>query len=82
LKNSYYIYILTNPYNSVFYIGITNNLYRRVKEHKDKEIRGFTEKYNINKLVFYEETNCINDAIKREKQLKNWHRSWKANLIR
>ena len=77
----YYVYIMTNKNNQVFYIGLTNNLIRRVYEHKAKIIKGFTAKYNINKLVYYENFNNPNEAIKREKQLKNWHRDWKINLI-
>ncbi len=63
------------------YIGVTNNLVRRVFEHKNKEIEGFTKKYNITLLVYFEVFNSIEDAIKREKQLKNWHRKWKINLV-
>ena len=80
--NSYYVYIMTNFKNTTFYIGITNNLIKRIHEHKNKLIKGFTSKYNINKLVYYEETNDINIALNREKQLKNWHREWKINLIK
>jgi putative endonuclease len=78
--NNYYVYILANN-SKTLYIGITNNLLRRIYEHKHKLIEGFTKKYNLTKLVYYETTNSINDAIKREKQLKNWHRQWKINLI-
>ncbi len=78
----YYVYILTNKINSVFYIGVTNNLQRRIYEHKNKLIEGFTEKYNVNKLVYYEVSNSIESAILREKQLKRWHRQWKINLIK
>lgn len=77
----YFVYILTNKSNEVFYIGVTNNLKRRMYEHKNKLIAGFTKKYNIAKLVYFEITNDIYSAIKREKQLKNWHRDWKINLI-
>ncbi len=77
----YYVYILTNKYNKVLYIGITNNLARRIFEHKNKLVKGFTEKYNLAKLVYYEVTPDVESAIKREKQLKNWHRDWKINLI-
>ena len=77
----YYVYILTNWSNKVLYIGITNNLVRRCYEHKHKIIKGFTEKYNVNKLVYFDTTNDINEAIKREKQLKGWTRSKKINLI-
>ncbi|MFA6184020.1 MAG: GIY-YIG nuclease family protein [Parcubacteria group bacterium] len=77
----YYVYILTNKKDGVLYIGITNNLERRVCEHKNKKIKGFTEKYNLDKLIFYEETNDVAFAIQREKQLKKWNRKWKIDLI-
>jgi putative endonuclease len=76
----YYVYILSNQ-SKTLYIGMTNNLSRRIYEHKNKMIEGFTKKYNLNKLVYYEITTDVNSAIKREKQLKNWHRKWKINLI-
>ena len=79
---SYYIYITTNIANNVVYIGVTNNLPRRIYEHKNALVKGFSEKYKTNKLVYYETTNDINSAIAREKQLKNWHREWKMNLVR
>ncbi|MEO0123802.1 MAG: GIY-YIG nuclease family protein [candidate division WOR-3 bacterium] len=81
MNNQYYVYILTNKTNKVLYIGVTNNLVRRMYEHKNKLINGFTKKYNLTKLVYYEITNEIDCAIRREKQLKNWHRDWKINLI-
>ena len=77
----YYVYILTNKSNNVLYIGVTNDLIRRILEHKNKLVEGFTKKYNLRKLVYYETTNDIESAINREKQLKNWHRDWKINLI-
>ena len=77
---TYYVYILSNK-SKILYIGITNDLRRRIFEHKNKLIDGFTKRYNLTKLVFYEITNDANAAIKREKQLKNWHRQWKLNLI-
>jgi len=80
-NKNYYVYIITNRINSVFYIGITNDMERRILEHKEKLVKGFSSKYNLNKLVYYEScTNSI-DAIRREKQLKNWHRDWKINLV-
>jgi putative endonuclease len=83
MKNIYqfWIYCMTNNYNNVLYTGVTNDLYRRVSEHKSHEIRGFTQKYNCDKLVYFEAFNCIEDAITREKQLKNWKREWKNELI-
>ena len=82
IMKQYYIYILTNNYNNVLYIGVTSDLIKRIWEHKNKVVEGFTKKYNVNKLVFYEVTNDIESAIKREKQLKNWHKDWKLNLIK
>lgn len=76
----YYIYILTNR-SRTLYIGMTNNLERRVYEHKRKLIPGFTSRYNITQLVYYDRTNEVLDAIAREKQLKGWRRSKKIALI-
>ena len=78
---NYYTYILTNWNNQVMYIGVTNNLERRILEHKNGIVKGFTSKYNINKLVYYEYTSDINAAIAREKQLKGWKRSKKNELV-
>lgn len=77
---TYYIYIMTNN-TKTLYIGMTNNLQRRVYEHKNHLVKGFTSKYRISKLIYYETTKDVNSAIIREKQLKNWHRQWKINLI-
>jgi putative endonuclease len=76
-----FILILTNKSNKVIYIGVTNDLERRMFEHKNKLVEGFTKRYNLMKLVFYEVTEDVESAISREKQLKNWHRDWKINLI-
>ena len=76
------VYIMTNYSETSLYIGVTSNLPKRVWEHKNKVVKGFTEKYNVNKLVYYELTNSIETAINREKQLKRWHREWKINLIK
>ena len=81
MNNQYYVYIMTNKNNTVLYTGVTNNLERRLYEHKNKLIDGFTKKYNINKLVYYETTNDINTAIEREKQIKGWLRIKKIQLI-
>jgi len=81
-NKQYYVYILTNKTNKVFYIGVTNDLLRRMYEHKNKLIEGFTKRYNLMKLVHYETTSDVQSAITREKQLKNWHRNWKINLIK
>ena len=76
----YYVYIMTNA-SKTLYIGVTNNLIRRVLEHKEGKIKRFTSKYHINKLVYYEEGDNINSAIYREKQLKGWLRNKKIALI-
>lgn len=78
---NFYVYIMANFSNSVLYIGVTNDLKRRSYEHRNKLIEGFTFKYNVNKLVYFEHYTDINDAIKREKQLKKWNRAWKDRLI-
>jgi putative endonuclease len=76
-----YIYFLANQHNNVLYVGVTNNLTRRVSEHKAKINKGFTHKYNCYKLVYFEKIASIEEAIHREKQLKNWKREWKNELI-
>ena len=81
-NHNYYVYVLTNFTNTTFYIGVTNNLERRVLEHKSGLISGFTEQYRVTKLIYFEYYSRIEDAIAREKQLKNWHKDWKFNLIR
>jgi len=80
MPKSYYVYIMAN-HSRTLYTGVTNNLLRRVMEHKKKELPGFTQKYNITQLVFYEETDDINAAIAREKQIKGWLRKKKIDLI-
>jgi len=80
-QREYYVYILTNKSNQVLYIGVTNNLQRRIYEHQRGLVKGFSKRYNLKKLVYYEVTPSIKEAIAREKQLKNWHRQWKINLI-
>ena len=77
----FYVYILTNEYNKVLYTGVTNNLLRRVYEHKEGLIKGFTSRYNVNKLVYYEEGGDAYGAITREKQIKGYNRAKKINLI-
>ena len=79
--NYYFIYILASDRNGTLYVGVTNNLIKRVYEHKHKLYPGFTKKYIVDRLVYFETVNDINVAIKREKQLKNWRRSWKLDLI-
>ena len=78
----YFVYMLTNKYHNVLYIGFTNNIRRRVYEHKLKLVDGFTSKYNCTILVWYELFADVNLAIAREKQLKTWQRAWKNNLIK
>jgi len=80
-EKSYYVYILASQKNGTLYIGVTNNLARRIREHKEKINLGFTEKYNINKLVYYEAYDSILLAIQREKNMKKWKRDWKIQLI-
>ena len=77
----YYVYILTNKTDTVMYIGVTNDLQRRLYEHKNEQIEGFTKRYHVHKLVYYEEYHEINDAIAREKQLKGWKREKKNALV-
>ena len=77
----YYLYILTNKTNTVLYIGVTNDLHRRLYEHKNGQIEGFTKKYHTHKLVYYEEHAEITEAIAREKQLKRWTRAKKNWLV-
>ncbi len=80
MRAQYYVYILSNNSKNL-YVGMTNNLTRRIYEHKKELIEGFTKKYKLKKLVYFEITNDVNSAIKREKQIKNWRRQWKINLI-
>jgi putative endonuclease len=77
----YYVYILANQRNGTLYIGATNNLVRRVWEHKNDVVDGFTKKYGVHQLVWYELADTPLAAIKREKQLKKWNRAWKLRLI-
>ncbi len=78
---TYYVYMLASKKRGTLYIGVTNNLERRIHEHRNGLIEGFTKKYNVHMLVHYEETSDIESAIARAKQLKNWHRHWKINWI-
>ncbi len=81
MKNTY-VYIMTNKSRSTFYIGVTNDLWRKVAEHNNGIGSKFVQKYNLFDLVYYEHFFDIRYAIRREKQLKNWHREWKLNLIK
>ncbi|MBE7551024.1 MAG: GIY-YIG nuclease family protein [Anaerolineales bacterium] len=81
MSQSYYVYLLTNWNDQVIYVGVTNNLERRLYEHKHKLVQGFTAKYNVNKLVYFEETPDVNAALYREKEIKKWRREKKNNLV-
>lgn len=81
MEDNYYVYILTTLNNSIFYVGMTHNLYNRVKEHKFKLIECFTKKYNVTKLVYFEELGSKDEAYKRESQIKRWRREYKINII-
>src|SRR5258708_11097009 len=80
-NHNYYVYILTKSRNSVFYVGVTNNLIRRIDEHRMGLASGFTKKYHIKRLVYYEYFTNINEAISREKVIKKWKRQYKINII-
>jgi len=77
-----YVYILTNTYRTTFYIGVTAFLKKRLEEHYDETASKFTKKYNLKDLIYFETFTDIEQAIEREKQLKNWHKEWKLNLIK
>ncbi|MCD7936420.1 MAG: GIY-YIG nuclease family protein [Tannerellaceae bacterium] len=79
--SQYFVYIMSNFYNTVLYIGFTNDLMRRVAEHKQGATDGFTQKYNCHKLVYAEVYDTPEEAMRREKQLKKWNRAWKEALI-
>ncbi len=78
---SAFVYILTNKPNGTLYVGVTNNLVRRVHEHREKSVDGFSKKYGLNMLVFYEHHTTMPLAIQREKNIKHWVRAWKIELI-
>jgi len=78
---AYFVYILASQRNGTLYIGVTSNLQKRIWEHKNKIVKGFAEKYNVDKLIYYEQTENVMSALEREKQLKKWNRSWKIKLI-
>lgn len=81
VMSAYYIYIIGND-RPTLYIGVTNNLIRRIYEHKQEFVAGFTKKYHLKKLLYFETFSFIEDALNREKQLKHWEREWKINLIK
>jgi putative endonuclease len=77
----YYVYLLTNWINKVMYVGVTNKLERRIYQHKQKLVKGFTGKYNVNKLVYFEQSVDVRSAIRREKEIKRWRREKKNKLV-
>ena len=77
----YFVYILASKRNGTIYIGVTSNLPKRIWEHKNNLVEGFTKKYNVHNLVYFEQTENVNSALLREKQLKKWKREWKIELI-
>ncbi|MCK6541555.1 GIY-YIG nuclease family protein [bacterium] len=78
---SYYVYILASKRNGTLYTGVTNNLIRRTYEHKNEIVPGFTSRYKVHTLVYFEQFNDIREAITREKRIKKWRRAWKIELI-
>ncbi|HOW28914.1 MAG TPA: GIY-YIG nuclease family protein [Elusimicrobiota bacterium] len=78
---AYFVYILTDQKNGSLYVGVTGDLQRRVYSHKEKYVDGFTKKYDVNRLVYFEMTDNVLSAIQREKQIKKWNRDWKIALI-
>ncbi|MFC1474744.1 GIY-YIG nuclease family protein [bacterium] len=77
----YFVYILASRKRGTLYIGMTNNLRRRIYEHEEEQVEGFTKKYGVKRLVYFEHTNDVYAALTREKQLKKWKRQWKIELI-
>ena len=77
----YFVYILASKRNGTLYIGIANNLLKRIDQHKQNIIEGFTERYSVHRLVYFEQYRDVHAAIRREKQLKKWNRQWKLELI-
>jgi putative endonuclease len=78
---TYYVYIMTSERNGTLYVGVTNDIARRAGQHKDAQVPGFTRRYGVTRLVWYETHNDIDTAIAREKQIKGWNRAWKIRLI-
>ncbi|MBI3459065.1 GIY-YIG nuclease family protein [Candidatus Azambacteria bacterium] len=78
---NYYVYILASKKNGTLYIGVTNDLIKRIYEHKNDLLEGFTKKYQVHILVYFEQTDDIKSAIEREKNIKKWNRNWKLKLI-
>ena len=79
--NSYYVYIITNDGNRVLYVGVTSDLVKRIYEHRNALIEGFSKRYHLKKLVYFEETSDILSAIEREKKLKKWKKEYKISLV-
>lgn len=77
----YYVYIITNIKNGTLYIGVTSNLIKRIYEHKNKLVDGFSKKYSLDRLVYFIGTNSVEEALKKEKQMKKWKREYKLNVI-
>jgi putative endonuclease len=77
----YFVYILASQRHVTLYVGVTNNLVRRIYEHREKLIEGFTSQYNVTRLVWFDQTESIEEAITHEKRLKRWRREWKIELI-
>jgi putative endonuclease len=80
-ERNYYVYIVASGLGGTLYIGVTNDLVRRVHEHKNKSVEGFTKKYGVDRLVYFEPFDDVENAIRREKRLKKWNRAWKIRLI-
>ena len=78
---AYFVYILASQRNGTLYVGVTNNLVRRIHEHREKLIEGFTSQYNVTRLVWFDQTVSVEEAIAHEKRLKRWRREWKIELI-
>ena len=81
VTDMYYVYMMASRRNGTLYIGVTNNLIKRVYEHKNDLVEGFTKKYGVHRLVYYEQSQDVNSAIEQEKRLKAWKRQWKLRLI-
>jgi len=81
IERSFFVYILASKRNGTLYTGVTNNLIRRLVEHKEKLVPGFTSKYSVDKLVYFEPFTYIDKAVQREKDIKRWKRQWKIELI-